>query len=90
MSSDYFHFSSMFLFTYHRLQKSKHCCNSLRRPIQAFLGGKGGLLRRMTPHSQKFVISEIFFRSKTYFYFVQCPMEIYKRPLGGDEEEDNK
>ena len=80
----------MFLFTYHRLQKSEHCCNLLGGPIQAFLGGKGGLLRRMTPHSQKFVINKILFRSKTYFYFVQCPMEINKRLVGGDEEEDNK
>ena len=43
----------------------------------------------MTLHSQQFVINEILFRSKTFSYFVQCPMEIYKRPIGGDQE-DNK
>ena len=57
--------------------------------MQAFLGGKDGLLRRMTLHSQQFVINEILFRSKTFSYFVQCPMEIYKRPIGGNQE-DNK
>ena len=57
--------------------------------MQAFFGDKDGLLRRMTLHSQQFVIKEILFRSKTFSYFVQCPMEIYKRPIGGDQE-DNK
>ena len=60
--------------------------------MQAFFGSKNGLLRRMTlhSHSSEFVINEILFRSKTFSYFVQCPMEIYKRPIGGDQEEDNK
>ena len=57
--------------------------------MQAFFGGKDGLLRRMTLHSQQFVINKILFRSKTFSYFVQCPMEIYKRLIGGDKE-DNK
>ena len=57
--------------------------------MQAFFCGKDGLLRRMTLHSQQFVVNEILFRSKTFSYFVQCPMEIYKRPIGGNQE-DNK
>ena len=38
--------------------------------MQAFFGGKDQLLRRMTLHSQQFVINEIPFRSKTFSYFV--------------------
>ena len=55
-----------------------------------FLGGKNGLLRRMTPRSRKLVTNKILLRSKTFSYLDQCPMNINKRPKGGDKEEDNK